>query len=186
MEHIYYLGQFGENWFTYPNLYRSWVTNASENSIFVEVGCWKGKSSAFLGVEIINSNKNIKLYCIDTWNGSIEHKENSLVATDEVYQLFLNNIKDLRSVITPIRTDSLSASAKFENESLDAVFIDASHQYEDVKNDINAWYPKVKHGGVLAGHDYHDTWPGVIQAVDEFFINQHVDKSENCWIYHKI
>ena len=186
MKHIYHLEHFGENWFTFPNLYKNFVTNVLDNSIFVEVGCWKGKSSAFLAVEIINSNKNIKLYCIDSWNGSIEHKEDSLVATDQIYGIFLDNIKDLRSVITPLRIDSLSASRKFENESIDMVFIDASHEYEHVKDDINAWYPKVKYGGVIAGHDYHNTWPGVIKAVDEFFINKLVEKSECCWIYKKI
>lgn len=185
MEHIYNQEQFGENWFSFPNLYRDFVANTPDNSIFVEVGCWKGKSSAYLAVEIINSGKNITLYCVDSWNGPIEDTNNSLIATDQIYHIFLENTKDLRSVIVPIRADSLLASTKFEDESLDMVFIDAGHEYEHVKNDIRAWYPKVKSGGIIAGHDYNTAWPGVIKAVNEFFSNQSVLYAEYCWAHHK-
>jgi hypothetical protein len=47
------------------------------------------------------------------------------------------------------------------------VFIDLNHSYESVKEDIALWLPKVKKGGYLAGDDYHENWPGVIQAVNE-------------------
>jgi hypothetical protein len=60
---------------------------------------------------------------------------------------------------------SVRASERFADRSLDLVFIDASHLYEDVRDDIRAWRPKVRAGGVLAGHDLH--FPGVRRAVDE-------------------
>ena len=51
--------------------------------------------------------------------------------------------------------------------------LDAGHSYEDVKNDINIWYKKVKPGGVISGDDYGGTFfPGVTQAADEFFYKQ--------------
>ena len=55
MEHFYQ--KIGEDWFTYPNLYKKMVSDANENSHFVEVGVWKGRSAAFMAVEIINSKK---------------------------------------------------------------------------------------------------------------------------------
>ena len=65
--------------------------------------------------------------------------------------------------------DSVSASKRFEDGSLDLVFIDADHSYKGVKSDLEAWGPKVRPGGVLAGHDYEQPdFPGVKQAVDEF------------------
>ena len=64
MEHFYQ--KIGEDWFTYPNLYKKMVSDANENSHFVEVGVWKGRSAAFMAVEIINSKKDIKFDCIDT------------------------------------------------------------------------------------------------------------------------
>lgn len=58
-----------------------------------------------------------------------------------------------------------------EDGSLDFVFIDGNHQYPDVKQDIADWYPKVRKGGILSGHDYYNFASGrggVVQAVDEF------------------
>jgi len=52
---------------------------------------------------------------------------------------------------------------------IDYLHIDAGHSYENVKEDIKHWYPKVRPGGVMAGDDYHHTWPGVVKAADEAF-----------------
>jgi hypothetical protein len=51
---------------------------------------------------------------------------------------------------------------------LDLVYIDACHSYECVRNDLNAWFGKVKKGGIIAGHDYKNNDYGVRQAADEF------------------
>jgi len=67
-----------------------------------------------------------------------------------------------------IRLESVRAAALFEPESLDLVFIDADHIYEEVKQDIGAWLPIVKPGGILSGDDY-GVYPGVKKAVDECF-----------------
>lgn len=48
------------------------------------------------------------------------------------------------------------------------VYIDASHEYEDVKSDIETWWPLIRDDGILAGHDFDQTHPGVIKAVEEF------------------
>lgn len=66
---------------------------------------------------------------------------------------------------------SLEAAKTFPDGSLDFVFIDGAHDYESVKADIQAWYPKVRQGGIVSGHDYYQGKSGgmgVIQAVDEF------------------
>jgi hypothetical protein len=52
---------------------------------------------------------------------------------------------------------------------LDVVFIDASHFYEDVRDDILAWLPKVVSGGTICGHDITEDFPGVRRAVEERF-----------------
>lgn len=86
MNHIYQESQFGEPWFTYPALYSEMVQKFPSGSKFVEVGCWKGKSTAYMAVEIVNSTKDIEFYCIDTWEGSIEHQEGHNLA--ELYDVF--------------------------------------------------------------------------------------------------
>jgi hypothetical protein len=55
-----------------------------------------------------------------------------------------------------VRASSEIASNMFQDESLDFVYIDANHAYDFVKQDIELWYPKVKKGGYLWGHDYID------------------------------
>lgn len=183
MEHFYQ--NIGEDWFTYPNLYRSVINKYGNNSHFVEVGSWKGRSASFMGVEIINSGLDIKFDCIDTWEGSIEHQEMEIVINKELYDIFLENTSPVKSVINPIRTTSLEASKLYEDNSLDFVFIDASHEYQDVLDDMNAWLPKIKNGGTIAGHDYGRY--EVNLAVNEFFKTNNLkfDVSEDCWIYVK-
>jgi SAM-dependent methyltransferase len=186
LEHIYQQEKFGENWFSYPNLYSDIVKQFPSGSKFVEVGSWKGKSSAYMAVEIANSEKEIEFFCVDTWEGGPDHQD--MEELSQLYVTFLNNMKPLENYYSHLKTTSLEAVERFEDNSLDFVFIDASHEYEDVKNDINAWLPKVKPGGILAGHDYYpegtDDWfPGVKRAVNESLDN--FELSDNCYIYRK-
>lgn len=67
-----------------------------------------------------------------------------------------------------IRLESVQAAALFKPESLDLVFIDADHAYEAVKQDVGAWWPVVRMGGIISGHDY-GIYLGVAKAVHECF-----------------
>lgn len=184
MNHIYDQPQFGEPWFNFPKLYSRMVRLFPSGSTFVEIGSWKGKSSAYMAVEIANSNKDIKFYCVDTWQGSQEHKDFDLSG---LYETFICNMKPLEEYYFPLKISSVEASKKFKDNSLDFVFIDGSHEYEDVKQDILTWLPKVKDGGILAGHDFylesHDYFPGVRKAVKETLGK--VFSDETCFIYYK-
>lgn len=184
MNHIYQEPQFGEPWFSFPNLYSRMVQRFPSGSKFVEVGSWKGKSSAYMAVEIANSHKNIEFYCIDTWEGSVEHQ--GMKDLTKLYDIFLDNMKPVEPYYFPMKIKSLEAVNKFGDGTLDFVFIDASHEYQDVKEDIIAWLPKVKRGGVLAGHDYYyngEYHPGVYAAVNEVLSG--FDTDEYCYIYNK-
>jgi hypothetical protein len=189
MKHFY--KKLGQDWFSYPELYKGMVNRFGDGSHFVEVGSWKGRSAAFLAVEIHNSGKRIRLDCVDTWEGSEEHRvegsdsyEPLLKIKDGLYNAFIRNIKPVKKIINPIRMTSVEASGIYDDESLDFVFIDAAHDYTSVKTDIRHWLPKVRKGGVLSGHDY--SWgPEVKQAVDEFFSNEELIESEGCWIHNK-
>lgn len=183
VEHFYKNNNFGEGWFNYPDLYRDMVSKFGNGSIFVEVGCWKGKSICFLAVEVINSNKDITVYGVDTWKGSAVHQNNPEIINDTLYETFMNNISPVSHIVKPIRMSSLEACKQFKDESLDFVFIDASHEYEDVKKDIDNWLKKVKPGGILAGHDYN--WPDVTRAVNEVLGEKCRPVSACCWLYQK-
>ena len=185
-----------QGWFTFPNLYSQIANHYPDGSHFVEVGVWKGKSAVFMAVELINANKNnTKFHCIDTWEGSKEHIDpNSecfepglLNDKDWLYKCFLENIQPVKPIINPIRKPSLEAVNIYKDNSLDFVFIDASHDYENVFNDIKAWYPKIKpKTGIISGHDY--TWgPEVKKAVHDFFdpLGLGVQEQEGCWVIIK-
>lgn len=182
MEHIYQREGFGENWFTYPELYSEIIDRLSNGSVVVEVGSWKGKSVAYFVVEALNRGKSLSIHAVDTWKGSEEHTEYSEIKTDTLYELFLNNISPIKDMFSHIRKPSLEAASDFEEDSIDFVFIDAAHDYESVKADISAWITKVKPGGIIAGHDY--LCEGVKKAVDEYFGDAVLFRNsmENCWI----
>lgn len=177
MDHFY---DKVEGWFFEDDktCYDRAVYKYNSGDIFVEVGSFKGRSSIAMAVNIINSEKDIKFYCVDTWLGSIEHQsgqgsEDKDVVNNNLKNVFIKNIEPVKNIITPIEKTSIEAANDFEDGSLSFVFIDASHDYENVKKDIEVWYPKLKKGGTLAGHDWG--YSEVRKAVTEFAINTKLD-----------
>jgi hypothetical protein len=157
-------------WFSFRALYQQAVREARDGAHFVEVGSWKGRSAAFMAVEILRSQKKIRFDCIDTWKGSDEpkHRSDPDVRAGTLFSTFLRNIAPIRSHLNVIRQPSVSAAAEYSDLSLDFVFIDAAHDYQSVKNDIAAWWPKVRVGGALAGDDYNKR--EVAKAVRDSFL----------------
>lgn len=181
MKHFY---QNIQGWFTYPQLYSHVVKNAPQTAHFVEVGTWKGTSAAYMGVEIINSGKNIKFDCIDPFISVGDELPEYQITHEELKNNFINNMRPLEGLYTLYDIGSPEISKIYEDKSLDFVFIDGSHNYEDVINDIKAWLPKIKEGGILAGHDYTSYFPDVIKAVNEILGDK--DWSDpwgnSCWV----
>lgn len=177
-----------QGWFSYPELYADVVKNANDarRYTFVEVGSWKGKSTAFMGTEILNSGKDIVFYSVDTWKGSEEHLDPTnpvyepLLANDELYPTFIRNIAPVHKAVFPIRMESVKASKLFLDNSIDFVMIDAAHDYINALEDIKAWYPKIKIGGIMAGDDLD--WPGVNKAVSEFFSTEYYEQDNKLWM----
>ena len=163
MDHYY---QNVDGWFGFEKFYNE--LEFFDGMHIVEIGCWKGKSSSCMAVNIINSGKQVKFDCVDTWQGSEEHGEQG----PELFEEFKKNMEPVKEYYTPKQMTSLEAAELYEDGSLDMVWIDASHDYENVKADILAWKSKVKIGGIFGGDDYHHNWGGVIQAVDELVPNK--------------
>jgi hypothetical protein len=76
--------------------------------------------------------------------------------------------KRFENVIEIMKMDSLEAAEIVKDNELDFVYIDANHDYEFVKKDLDVWKNKVKSGGIIGGHDYNYPDTGVKKAVDEF------------------
>jgi len=171
VEHFF---QHIDGWFDFDDIYADAVREASDGAIFVEVGSWLGRSSAFMAVEIENSGKDIKFYCVDTWQGSPK-------SGGYMRSRFVSNMRGLD--VVPIESDSALAADRFEDESIDFVFIDASHEYDAVSRDIAAWYPKVRRGGIIAGHDVG--WQGLLGAVQERLPATEVEVRRSSWWHRK-
>jgi predicted O-methyltransferase YrrM len=179
MEHFY---QTIPNWFDYHSVYRDAVATAHPHSLFVEIGVWKGGSTAFMGVEIVNSGKPITFHAIDTFLGSKEHGN-----IENFYEEAKQNLSPLldRGALTLIQGHSHEVVHQYPDESIDFLFIDGSHEYEDVKKDLLLWLPKVKHGGIIAGHDYDPAWLGVVQAVNEVIGKDHIKTINSAFVHTK-
>jgi predicted O-methyltransferase YrrM len=169
-----------QNWFNYERVFDLAISKAEDGAKFVEIGVWKGGSTAYMGVEILKSGKKIEYDAIDTFQGSKEHG----VVTG-LYEEAVQNLKPILdlNIVNLIKGHSQEVVSKYQDDSLDFCFIDGSHEYEDVKQDIIAYLPKVKSGGILAGHDYDPLWSGVVKAVNE--VLGKVEVINGSWIYYK-
>ena len=126
----------------------------------IELGSWKGKST-----HAICSSKCPKVTAIDTWMGSLAEPDAHAQAKDgSVFEEFKRNLAGFDN-LTMIQKDINDAVLDVPDKSVDMIFLDAGHTYEEVKNDIRKWKNKAKI--VLCGHDYCEAWPGVIQSVNE-------------------
>lgn len=137
-----------------------------ENAVVAEIGC----AEMLFSRDILDNWKVSKLYLVDNW-GKIEGQTGDGNSENEWHT---KNFKDGLKRIEPfkdraviLRGISWDQAINVPDEALDCVYIDCCHSYECVKRDLAAWIPKVKKGGVIAGHDINNSAYGVRQAVGE-------------------
>lgn len=146
----------------------------------VEVGSWKGASAIHMAGLMRKHSAPGKILCVDTWLGTVttwlepvggnampmKHGRPAL------YEQFLANVihSENTKTIIPFPVDSITAAHFLAAKKLeaDAIYIDASHDYEHVTSDLEAWWPILRAGGVMFGDDYHLHWIGVVRAVHDF------------------
>lgn len=150
----------------------------------VEVGSWVGHSAIAIADAMPVGSV---LHCVDTWDGTPGEVTGQIAAqpTISVYQSFLENIGErLGRVIIPHKGKSVEMAQGWPHKA-DLVFIDADHSYDAVKADIAAWWPHIRIGGTLCGHDYGGALTvGVTEAVDDYF--ERVSVSGACvWAIRK-
>ncbi len=172
-------------WFDFQNVYTELVERSKDGDIIVEIGCYLGRSACFLGDQIKTSGKRITLLCVDLWPAQFDFQDGSGTTIEAPFETFYANVRQCRlhKIIIPLRCPSLVA-AQFVANDLAAVFIDGEHDYDNCKADIAAWFPKVRNGGILAGHDFADSFPGVPKAVREAFGDKFRTLGQ-CWLYDK-
>lgn len=157
-------------WCDYSAFYRALARSIPEGAVFVEIGSWMGQSIAVFCQELQNIGKTAEVWCVDTFKGEQNQPAHLTIVDDNggsIRQVFDRNTQaaGVNEMIQVIAGDSAESAALFQDASLDAVYIDAAHDYDSVVKDLAAWFPKVKADGVLSGHDYPH-WE-VKKAVDE-------------------
>lgn len=139
-----------------------------EKTRMVEVGTFSGSSA----VQFLDSPKVEHLTCVDIWCSNYDatdHASNSDMEAAK-HAFIIRAGKELYSGrCALLELPSVQAAATYPDHTFDLVYIDAMHHYRAVKEDIQAWLPKVKPGAWIAGHDYLSHHPGVKEAVDELF-----------------
>jgi hypothetical protein len=140
----------------------------------VEIGVFKGDYAE----EVLNTWKGRRYYLVDPWIPYEDEPEQGVVprepaAYNQLFETTKARMARFGDRAVLLRMTSLEAAPRFADGSLDFVYIDGLHTYEAVRDDVRAWFPKIKPGGLLAGHDYIDgPGPhvpfGVKSAVNEF------------------
>ena len=117
----------------------------------VEVGCWKGFTTAHLA-ELARKYDGM-VYAIDHWQGNPGTA--NVTEAPKAYETFCHNLKvlELEKFVTIIKEDSIKAASHLPLDSLDFVFLDADHRYTPFKQDVLNYLALIRPGGVLCGHD---------------------------------
>lgn len=145
-----------------------------EDCIGVEVGVFHGDFSR----QILNTVYPNRLILVDpfvtdiklNYGAELQYLPTAYSTEQDYYNVMEKFEKEITNgQVGVVKKMSLEAVTTFEDGMFDFVYIDASHLYEDVKNDLQAWSAKVRDSGYVCGHDYFNHGGfGVIQAVDEF------------------
>lgn len=160
------------------------ICSRISGGVVVEIGSFAGRSTAVMAP--ICATNGTEFHAVDSWcipvpplgaalkgrrwcwRGGLADALREAARTHRASNMrhaFRRNMKSLGiwHMIRPHQADSAEAAALFADNSVNFCFIDADHRYAAVVADITAWWPKVRPGGVIGGHDWHI--PGVRRAV---------------------
>ncbi len=169
LDHVEGFLYLGEAWALHETV-RLFPTR--DSLTVVEIGSWKGRSTIALGLGMLaRGSRTGRIYAIDPHTGSKELME--VFGSLGTYSDFMANIAkaQVTSVVEPIVATSLEARKRFKDQSVDVLFVDGSHEYLDVLQDMDAWLPAVANGGAVIFND--PSSPGVYRALRRRILGTH-------------
>lgn len=135
-----------------------------DGAIILEIGCYKGRSTCCFAFACVGTRKHV--FTIDTFNGN----ETDFTGNDrrDFFNVWRKNIQrnNLQEYVTALISFSYEV-VKTWSKSINLLFIDGSHIYEDVLADFNNFYPYVVPGGVIALHDVEPGHTGPLRVWNE-------------------
>jgi hypothetical protein len=138
----------GVNRITREDLCLRWAAKGYRSG--AEIGVWKGEFSQ----RICELVKGVSLLCVDPWQQYRFYNDdkNHQGRMDAAYAEACERLKPYDCTIW--RMTSHEAAARVPDGSLDFVYIDGNHSEPYITQDLEAWAPKVRSGGMVCGHDY--------------------------------
>lgn len=190
-----------QGWNGNSRVFREFIEEIKPTTI-IEVGSWKGMSAITMGNAVKELKLNTTIHCVDTWLGAIEFWTTGKNTYDrnlktkngypQIYYQFLSNVvhNNLEDVILPFPNTSENGYRyfKYHNITAQMIYIDASHEEDDVYRDLNNYYELLENNGILFGDDYQKDWPGVINSVNRFAEEKNLPLeiiSNNFWVLKK-
>jgi len=149
--------------------------------LIVEVGTWKGASAIHMADVLGETGSDAQILCVDTWLGALEfwtghadpERHGSLALKHgwpQVYYQFLANVchRGHQARIIPFPQTSATAALWLRSFGIqaDLIYLDGSHEEEDVYADCLAYWEALAPGGTMFGDDWG--WDGVRLAVSRF------------------
>ena len=130
---------------------------ASPGMLAAEVGCFTGRT-AFCALPTIKAQGGL-LYLIDWFRGCVDSKcvwTQDEFPRNRVASTLLNNLEagDFLDIAIPMIGHSARSAAAFADRSLGYLYIGADHRYTQFGEDVDAWWPKLKLGGIMCGHGH--------------------------------
>lgn len=163
-------------------LVQEWL-NGKELLTGIEIGCYAGESTEI----ILSSDAFVYFACIDPWERDYDPTDPTgddgiLLAEKAFDERFAGN-----PVVFKFKQKSEDAARLFATGTIDFLYIDGNHQYDYVMSDLMQYVPKVKPGGIIAGHDYNEpTRPDVTRAVLDYFRAAPIKVyPDNSWVFRK-
>lgn len=150
----------------------TFLNDAGLKGRMVEVGCAHGGFARI----VLKTWAGKQLFLVDLWSKqdpNVYRERTNETANFEEWYEGCKTLQREDDRVTLVRLESTKAASMFGDEVFDCVYIDANHAGEAVVLDLNAWYPKVKVGGLFGGHDYCEGysdghWCGVKPAVEKW------------------
>ncbi len=152
----------------YPRPAIKFIKKTFENKelIGAEIGVYTGGNAR----SMLNTLNIKKLYLIDPYT---PYGDTPCTRLEEAKQKAIKNTNKFKETV--IFIEKFSHDAVKEIPDLDFVYIDGNHDYEYVKEDIESYYPEIKKGGTISGHDFNEDNPRVIKAVSEFAVKNNLN-----------
>ena len=186
------------DWMNYEAIYDMAADRLKTGDMVVELGVWKGRSITYLMHKLMEQGKECKITCVDNFLGASrkymktqcaesDHPKIDAIPYNQTHfsqLVFFLASAGILDKIDIVISESDDASTAFEDDSVSFCWVDACHYDTSVTRDITAWWPKIKSGGVISGHDWH--WTGVNKAVKRYFHGvaeiQSYDKQTSWWV----